>query len=118
MKKIVLKFLEVNQSSRKTFLVAVILISIGNILGVVNNVVLGRIVDNVTFGSEIIKGFLLLVGLQLIALPIHYEIHLYVGKLCETCIKRIREYTYSHISKAKMEWLDASKTGDILSRVN
>lgn len=117
-KKIILKFLEINQASKKTFLLALFLITTGNILTVLNNLVLGRIIDHVSISNEIIKGILLLLGLQLLSFPVHYMVNHYVGSLCETCIKRIRDYTYSYVSRAKMEWLDASKIGDILSRVN
>lgn len=114
------RFIDINKKSKNIFILSIILILSESFLKSINNILLGKIVDNATSANMnlIIKGVLIMALLQTIKLPVNYFVTYCVNKLSEQCIKRVRKHTYNHIARGSMKWLDSSKTGDILTRVN
>lgn len=89
-------------------------------INIVSNLLIGRIVDQVSCAETmyLIKEIGILLCLLLINYPISYYTNWNAGNLSAKCIQEMRDYTYHSILKASMECLDNSQTGDILSRVN
>lgn len=117
---VIKRFTKLNRKLSPIFIVTIVLILSENFLKTFNNILLGRIADNATLSNMgmIIKGIIILGVLQIFRGPLNYFVTYYVNKLSEECIKRMRKYTYGHIARGSMKWLDSSKTGDILTRVN
>lgn len=118
--KTIKRFKEINKDVKHIFIISIILILSENVLKSINNILLGNIVDNTSLTNVnfIIKGIVILGLLQIIRFPLNYSVTYCVNEVSEECIKRMRKYTYEHISKGSMRWLDSSKTGDLLTRVN
>ncbi len=114
------RFLQINRASVPGFIMAVLFLCVSMALQAGISLCTGELLDCVGAGQmDIFFRFVsVLCGLQLLKLFAGYQVNYRVSNLSETCIRRMRSYTYSHISGAGMLWLDNKKLGDIISRVN
>ena len=114
------RFLQINRASVPGFIMAVLFLCVSMALQAGISLCTGALLDCVGAGKmDIFFRFVaVLCGLQLLKLFAGYQVNYRVSHLSETCIRRMRSYTYSHISGAGMRWLDNKKLGDIISRVN
>ena len=114
------KFFKINKMYIKILVLAIILILSENFLKVVNNILLGWIIDNTSLQNIniVLTGIVIAAVIQVLRAPINYLVTYYVNKLSEKCIYNMRKYTYDHISKGSIQWLESSKMGDILTKVN
>lgn len=114
------RFLQINRASVPGFIAAVLFLCVSMALQAGISLCTGELLDCVSAGRmDIFFRFVAaLCGLQLWKLFVGYQVNYRVSHLSETCIRRMRSYTYSHISGASMRWLDDKKLGDIISRVN
>lgn len=114
------RFLHINKASIPGFITAVFLLIGSMLLESGISICTGRMFDCVT-NRELdffIRLVIILCGIQIIKLVVGYQVNYRVSHLSEICIRRMRTYTYEHISRASMRWLDNNKLGDIISRVN
>ncbi len=114
------RFMTLNKKSVPYFIIAILLLLVEKILLTSNDYMVGRMIDSISENKiDIFIHFILIICIiQLFKLVISYQVNYRVNKVSEVCIRRMRLYTYSHITKAKMSWLDAAHQGDVLSRIN
>lgn len=114
------RFLALNKKSKPYFILAIVLLLIENLILTGNDYLVGKMIDCISDKNMnlFFHFILIIVLLQVVKLFTSYQANYRVNKLSEICIRRMRNYTYDHITKAKMAWLDNSKLGDVLSRIN
>ena len=118
--KVLSRFLYINKESIPGFMTAVLFLVISMVLQSGISLCTGDMLDAVSDRQMelFIRLTVILCVIQLLKLVVTYQVNYRVNHLSEICIRRMRSYTYEHISKASMRWLDNHKLGDILSRVN
>lgn len=114
------RFIILNKKSIPYFIIAILLLLAEKVLLTSNDYMVGRMIDSISNKKlEIFFQFILIICIiQLFKLAISYQVNYQVNKVSEVCIRRMRLYTYNHITKAKMSWLDVAHQGDVLSRIN
>lgn len=114
------RFMILNKKSVPYFIIAILLLLVEKILLTSNDYMVGIMIDSISENKiDIFIQFILIICIiQLFKLVISYQVNYRVNKVSEVCIRRMRLYTYDHITKAKMSWLDAAHQGDVLSRIN
>lgn len=114
------RFLEINREAIPGFITAVFFLIVSMVLQSGISLCTGNMLDCVSSQQMdiFIRLSVGLCSLQAVKLVIGYQVNYRINHLSETCVRRMRSYTYEHISRASMRWLDNHKLGDIISRVN
>lgn len=111
---------KLNANLLPLFSFSILLLIASQLLAAVMNYIMGEMLDyigNMEFDKFYYAVFCIII-LQILKTVVQYLATIKVGKLSEQCVRKMRLYTYEHVTKASMDWLDRNRIGDIISRVN
>ncbi len=104
--------------NKALFVGGIFFIILGSVAGIAANAILSPIIDSLTLGSgnQIFIKYLIIMVFIVVFIAIgEYLGNLFMGKLAQQTIHKIREEMFSHMEKLPISYFDQNTHGDLMS---